>query len=135
MNAGLKITGNLGKTMLESCDIAYSYAKGFIARKYHEHPNWFKAKKIDPFVLNKKKVHLHVPEGATPKDGPSAGITITSAIISLALDIPLTRDLGMTGEISLMGHVMQIGGLKEKLIASRREGLQKILCPLSNEND
>lgn len=90
---------------------------------------------MDPFILNKNKVHLHVPEGATPKDGPSAGITITCAILSLALNKPLRKDLGMTGEMSLMGHVMQIGGLKEKLIASRREGLKLILCPANNRND
>lgn len=80
-------------------------------------------------------MHLHVPEGATPKDGPSAGVTITCAILSLALNTPMVQDLGMTGEISLMGHVMPIGGLREKLIAARREGLKTILVPANNHND
>ena len=75
---------------------------------------------------------MHFPEGATPKDGPSAGITITCAILSLAFNKPLIQDIGMTGEISLMGHVMQIGGLKEKLIAAKREGLKTIVCPYNN---
>jgi len=80
-------------------------------------------------------VHLHIPEGATPKDGPSAGITISCAILSLALEQPMNLDLAMTGEISLMGHVMQIGGLKEKLIAARREGIKTVCIPDTNRND
>lgn len=76
-----------------------------------------------------------MPEGATPKDGPSAGITITCAVLSLALNQPMRQDMGMTGEISLTGHVLQIGGLKEKLIAARREGLKLVLCPATNRSD
>lgn len=96
--------------MKESVEIAYSYARKFL-------------KKIGNEMMEKYKIHIHVPEGATPKDGPSAGITITSSLISLALEKTLPTNVGMTGEISLKGKVMKIGGLKEKVIAAKREGL------------
>jgi len=110
--------------MKESSEIAYTYAKNFVYKLYNQHKMYFIKNKIDPNLLNKNKIHIHVPEGATPKDGPSAGITLTCALISLALNQPLINDIGMTGEISLNGNVMPIGGLKEKLIAARRENLK-----------
>ena len=121
---GLKLTGQMGKVMQESAGIAYTYTR-HIAEKYGAQPDFF----------NKNMVHLHIPEGATPKDGPSAGITMTSALLSLATGKQLKRKLAMTGEMSLVGKVLPIGGLKEKTIAARRAGIKTILIPKANERD
>ena len=85
--------------------------------------------------IEEKDIHIHFPEGSTPKDGPSAGITITSALISLALDKPLIPEIGLTGEISLNGKVLPIGGFKEKIMAASREGIKTLIFPKANEKD
>lgn len=110
--------------MKESSTIAYTFARSYLAANFPE--NRF---------FDKASVHLHVPEGATPKDGPSAGITMTSSLLSLALDAPLPPTIAMTGEITLTGKVLKIGGLKEKTIAAKRSGVTTIICPASNRPD
>ncbi|RKP17372.1 lon protease-like protein, mitochondrial [Rozella allomycis CSF55] len=119
----IQTTGQLGKVMEESVEIAYSFAKSFIASKFPEN-DFFK----------KHAIHLHVPEGAMPKDGPSAGITMTSALVSLALNQSINQGIAMTGEITLTGKVLAIGGLKEKTIAAKRAGANTIICPKANLN-
>lgn len=121
---GLKLTGQMGKVMQESAGIAYTHVC-HIAEKYGAAPDFFKTNMI----------HLHIPEGATPKDGPSAGITMASALLSLAIGKKLKQKLAMTGEMSLIGKVLPIGGLKEKTIAARRAGIKTILIPEANERD
>jgi Lon-like ATP-dependent protease len=114
----LSVTGQLGDVMKESSQISYTFAKSLLH-------------KLEPgndFFL-KNVVNLHVPEGATPKDGPSAGVTIVSALMSLALDRPARQNLAMTGEISLTGKVLRVGGIKEKILAAKRAGVTKILLP------
>lgn len=106
------MTGSLGDVMKESVDIAYSFAKNFVYSLFPE--NHF---------LDSKKLHLHFPEGASKKDGPSAGVTITTALVSMALQKPYNTNFAMTGEISLNGNIMKIGGLREKILAARREGV------------
>lgn len=118
----LKMTGSLGDVMKESMKIAYIFARNLL-------------KKIGNDYLENTSIHIHVPEGATPKDGPSAGIAVTSGIISLALNRGLSEKVGMTGEISLKGKVMKIGGLKEKVIAAQREGVRKIIVPFDNKDN
>ena len=103
--------------------IAYTYAKSYL--------NDVKKNNF----LEKNEVHIHAPEGATPKDGPSAGITIASALISLALQKPIKQNVAMTGELSLRGKVMKIGGVKEKILAARREGIHEIIVPKDNEEN
>lgn len=110
--------------MKESVSIAYTFAKQFIFSKFP-----------DNIFLDRKKLHLHFPEGASKKDGPSAGVTITTALISMALGIPFNPNYAMTGEISLNGNVLKIGGLREKILAAKREGITNIICPWSNKND
>lgn len=119
---GLKFTGSLGDVMKESVKISYSFARRFLH-------------KIGVAFLEHFNVHIHVPEGATPKDGPSAGIAITSALISLSLKKPLKTNFAMTGEISLKGKVLKIGGLKEKILAAKREKVFNIICPSDNAED
>ena len=116
----LKLTGHLGKVMEESASIALTYAKAFV----NDDNYWFL-----------KDVHIHVPDGATPKDGPSAGITISTALVSLYKNKKIKNGYGMTGEIRLTGEVLPIGGLKEKTIAARRAGIKKIIFPKENEKD
>ena len=115
---GIKLTGKLGDVMQESASIAYSFVRANL-----------QAFKINKTYFDKAFIHIHVPEGATPKDGPSAGITITTALISLALNKALARPLAMTGEITLTGEVLAVGGIKEKIIAARRQGLYEIILP------
>nr|MBA3811876.1 endopeptidase La [Caulobacteraceae bacterium] len=88
-----------------------------------------------PTVFDKTDVHLHVPEGATPKDGPSAGVAMAVAIVSVLTGVPVRKDLAMTGEITLRGRVLPIGGLKEKLLAALRSGIKTVLIPAENEKD
>ena len=121
---GITLTGKLGDVMKESAQIAFSYVKAN-AEKYN----------IDPNVFAETDVHIHFPEGAVPKDGPSAGVTMATAIISLFSNTPVNNKIGMTGEISLRGNVLPIGGLREKSIAASRSGLEKILIPFKNEKD
>jgi len=118
----LTMTGNLKQVMSESIQIAYTFARKFA----HEKGNHF---------LDENSIHIHVPEGATPKDGPSAGITITTAMLSLAMGTPVTNNLAMTGEISLTGKVLAIGGLKEKVVAAKREGVNKVVIPAQNKHN
>ena len=117
-------TGQLGKVMEESSSLAYSYARAFMTKHFPGN-NFF----------DTCSVHLHVPEGAIPKDGPSAGITMTSALLSLALGKPIPGDLAMTGELSLTGKVMKIGGVREKVVAAKRSGVKRVILPKANEND
>lgn len=120
----MKLTGSAGDVMKESSQIAWTYLNSRIS---HYSPGL-------PFFKN-SQVHIHLPEGATPKDGPSAGITIVTSLLSLLIDTPIKKDLGMTGELTLTGKVLAIGGVKEKLIASRRAGLKEIIVPKDNERD
>jgi ATP-dependent Lon protease len=90
---------------------------------------------IIPPLFEKKDFHIHVPEGATPKDGPSAGVGMVTSIVSSITNIPVRKDLAMTGEVTLTGQVLQIGGLKEKLLAAHRAGIKEVLIPKENEKD
>jgi len=117
-------TGQLGEVMRESVHLAQTNAKHFLQEKMPG-SNFFE----------KNQIHLHVPEGATPKDGPSAGITMTTALLSLAMDKPVSEDLAMTGEISLTGRVLPVGGIKEKIIAARRAGAKVLVIPDGNRKD
>lgn len=120
----MKLTGQAGNVMKESAQIALSYVRNS-SKKYH----------LKDQDLQNTEVHLHIPEGATPKDGPSAGITITTALLSLVLNKPVEKDLGMTGELTLTGQVLPVGGLKEKLVAARRAKLKIVIFPKENKND
>lgn len=121
---GLEVTGNLGDVMKESVKIAGTFSRVFMQDLHPE--NTF---------FQDHKLHLHVPEGATPKDGPSAGVTIVSAIVSLATGIPIRPDLAMTGELSLRGKVLPVGGIKEKVIAAKRAGVNTVILPGDNRKD
>ena len=123
-NRGFKLTGRLGEVMQESASIAYSYISAHL-EDYQADPKFF----------DEAFVHLHVPEGATPKDGPSAGITMATALLSLARGQVLARPLAMTGELTLTGQVLPVGGIREKLIAARRAGIHEILLPEGNRGD
>jgi len=122
--AGLQRTGHLGDVMKESTTIAYTYAKAFMHKTFPE--NRF---------FEYAKIHLHCPEGAVPKDGPSAGITMTTSLLSLALDHPVEATIAMTGELTLTGKVLKIGGLREKTVAAKRSGITTIIFPKGNEAD
>jgi ATP-dependent Lon protease len=117
-------TGKLGDVMKESVQAAESFVK---SRSY--------AFGIKPTIFEKKDIHVHVPEGATPKDGPSAGVAMVTSIVSVLTAIPVKREIAMTGEITLRGRVLPIGGLKEKLLAALRGGLKTVLIPKENEKD
>jgi len=120
----MKLTGQAGNVMKESSEIAWSYLHSSL-HKYAPGYTFFE----------KSQVHIHIPEGATPKDGPSAGITMVTALLSLLTDTPVLDDLGMTGELTLTGRVLPIGGLKEKLVAARRSGLKTLIFPKENIRD
>jgi len=123
---GIRVTGQLGDVMKESSAIAYTFAKNFLKLNGSDEA----LKKLEG-----REVHIHFPEGATPKDGPSAGITITSALVSLALDKKVPAHIGMTGEISLTGKVLPIGGVKEKTMGAVREGITELIFPEENRKD
>ena len=120
----MQITGKLGDVMQESVKAAKSYIR---------------SKSLDygiiPPIFDKKDFHIHVPEGATPKDGPSAGVAMVTSIISAITEIPVNKNVAMTGEITLRGLVLQIGGLKEKLLAAHRAGIKTVLIPIENKKD
>jgi ATP-dependent Lon protease len=126
-SAGFQQTGQLGKVMEESSHIAYSYVRSYIDKHPHE-------KSVKTF-FRENHIHLHVPAGATPKDGPSAGITMALALYSLALNKSVRRDIAMTGELSLTGKILPIGGVKEKTIAARRVGIRELILPSDNRPD
>lgn len=120
----LILTGKLGEIMKESATIALDYIKAN-ARRY----------KVNSEIFENNDIHIHIPEGAVPKDGPSAGVTMTTAIISALSNRPVSKDIGMTGEMTLRGQILPIGGLKEKSISANRSGLKKILIPFKNQKD
>jgi ATP-dependent Lon protease len=117
-------TGTLGDVMKESAQAARSYVRSRSVEFG-----------IPPSVFEKKDIHVHVPEGATPKDGPSAGVAMCTSIVSALSGIPVHKDIAMTGEVTLRGRVLPIGGLKEKLLAALRGGIKKVLIPKDNEKD
>ncbi len=121
---GMKLTGQAGDVMKESAEIAWSYLHSGLP-KYAPGYTFFE----------KSSVHVHIPEGATPKDGPSAGITMVSALLSLLTNTPILEDLGMTGELTLTGRILGIGGVKEKVVAARRAGLRTLIFPVENIPD
>jgi Lon-like ATP-dependent protease len=120
----LEITGNLKTVMKESSTIAYSFAKAMMAQEFP-----------DNHFFDRAKIHVHVPEGAVQKDGPSAGITMATSLLSLALDTPVDPTIAMTGELTLTGKVLRIGGLREKTVAARRAGCKMIIFPEDNMSD
>jgi Lon-like ATP-dependent protease len=121
---GIQQTGNLRPVMKESVSIAYSFAKGVLAREFPK--NRF---------FEHARLHLHCPEGAVPKDGPSAGITMATSLLSLAVNEPLDPTIAMTGELTVTGKVLRIGGLREKTVAARRAGAKMIIFPEDNLSD
>ena len=120
----MKLTGQAGLVMKESSEIAWSYLHSAV---YKYAPGYT--------FFEKSQVHIHIPEGATPKDGPSAGITMVTSLLSLLTDTPVLENLGMTGELTLTGRILPIGGLKEKLVAARRSGLKVLIFPKDNIRD
>lgn len=120
----MTVTGNLRDVMKESISAAASYVRSRAVDFG-----------IEPPLFDKRDIHVHVPEGATPKDGPSAGIAMVTAIVSVLTGIPVRKDIAMTGEVTLRGRVLPIGGLKEKLLAALRGGIKKVLIPAENAKD
>jgi len=120
----MQATGKLGDVMKESIDAARSYVRSRAP-----------SLGVTPPTFDRRDIHVHVPEGATPKDGPSAGVAMTTAIVSVLTGIPIRRDVAMTGEVTLRGRVLPIGGLKEKLLAALRAGIKTVLIPSENEKD
>ncbi|XP_076800484.1 lon protease homolog, mitochondrial-like [Clavelina lepadiformis] len=123
-DATIQLTGRLGDVMKESAHIATTLARSFLQEKYPKNS-----------FFNGANLHLHVPEGATPKDGPSAGCTLVTALLSLALNRPVRQDIAMTGEISLTGKVLPVGGIKEKTLAAKRAGVKCLIFPHENQKD
>jgi ATP-dependent Lon protease len=120
----LNLTGQLGEVMKESANIALSYVR-----------TRAEALGIDPTLFEKSDIHLHVPAGATPKDGPSAGVALVSALVSLLTGTSASGEVAMTGEITLRGRVLPVGGVKQKVLAAHRAGLRKVILPKRNEAD
>lgn len=120
----MKLTGQAGQVMKESSEIAWTFVHGSMHRYAPDHT-----------FFDKSQVHIHIPEGATPKDGPSAGITMVTSLLSLLLDTPVLGDLGMTGELTLTGRILPIGGVKEKLVAAKRSQLTQVILPKGNMRD
>ena len=120
----ITVTGSLGDVMKESAQLAVTWVRVH-AEEYG----------IDPERLKKCDLHIHAPEGAVPKDGPSAGVTLTTALVSCLSGVPVRGDVAMTGEITLHGNVLPIGGLREKSMAAYREGMKTVLIPKDNEPD
>jgi ATP-dependent Lon protease len=120
----MTVTGNLKEVMKESISAAASYVRSR-ALDFG----------VEPPIFDKRDIHVHVPEGATPKDGPSAGVAMATSIVSVLTGIPVRADVAMTGEITLRGRVLPIGGLKEKLLAALRGGIKKVLIPEDNAKD
>lgn len=116
----LILTGNMGDVMRESAQIALSYVRSVVRKNQ---------------IFEENAIHIHIPEGAVPKDGPSAGITMATAIYSAVTGKPVDASTAMTGEVTLRGRVMPIGGLKEKLLAAKTAGLKRVLVPLENKSD
>jgi len=145
----IKVTGQLGSVMKESAEISYTCARAKLADlmmnddddddddddKENNNNNKKNKKKTTHFYFDHNDIHLHVPEGATPKDGPSAGVTMVTSMLSLALGKSVRNDLAMTGEISLTGKVLPVGGIKEKIMAAKRAGIQCVILPLQNQRD
>jgi ATP-dependent Lon protease len=121
---GLTLTGQLGDVMKESAEISLSYV-----RSHAEQLG------IDPAAFAGKRFHLHVPAGAIPKDGPSAGVTMTTALVSLLRGEPVASAVGMTGEVTLQGRVLPIGGVRQKVLAAHRAGLTTVVLPVRNGPD
>jgi ATP-dependent Lon protease len=121
---GFKLTGQMGDVMQESANIAYTYIRQ-IAPTFQ----------VDKEYFESHRIHLHIPAGATPKDGPSAGVTMASCLLSLVTKRKIRNDLAMTGELSLVGRVLPIGGLKEKTIAAKRDKVKEIIIPDENLKD